>query len=195
MDPLALAAGVILGGGALGGGVALGSRLSAAGRRPLEVQLQQQAAKLVDCQSWLEALDRHRETVRRDLAGLQGAVDAHRSRLEDLEERLSACNAKADAGLGRVEGQLKQLEQLEAFAAQAAAEVGELRQRLQQLPVQPVFPSAFAPAAPPAVMSAPQAAAASPAELLAAARSAQEEFARRQRQAMAGAFQQPPGGQ
>lgn len=199
MDPLAFALGLVLGGGAFGGGVALGRREA--------VNLRQQVAS-------------HARIEHEALKGLEAEHEALRDRVfaqgKQISQAVTQCEVLRDSfkqdhelvmRLSEAVGQQElereavtaklsaQLEQLEAFASRAAAEVNELRQRLV-VPQPPVGYPVMAPvAAQPVVMSPQQAAAASPADLIAGARAAQEVFARRQREAMAGAFQQPPGGQ
>ena len=199
MDPLAFALGLVLGGGALGGGVALGRREA--------VNLRQQVANHARIEhEALKGLEAEHEALR-DRVFAQGKqisqavtqCEVLRDSLKqdhELVMRLSEAVGKQELEREAVTAKLSaQLEQLEAFASRAAAEVNELRQRLMT-PQPPVgYPVMAQVAAQPVVMSPQQAAAASPADLIAGARAAQEVFARRQREAMAGAFQQPPGGQ
>ena len=196
MDPLAFALGLILGGGALGGGVALGRREVVGLRQQIASHAQLEKASIkglkVEQEALKDQLFAHGRQIGEALIqieGLRGSIDGQRDALQAFNEEQKKQSEVLVKAIG-------QLEQLESFAGRAAAEVNELRQRLgTPMPPQPVGypvmvqqPSGF-------VMQPQQAQTASAAELINAARSAQEEFARRQRQAMAGAFQQPPGGQ
>lgn len=193
MDPLAFALGIILGGGALGGGVALGRREAVGLRQQVAGHVQLERESLRQLETSYEAL---RDRVFAQGKEMAQVINTAREEHE-LVMRLSEVVAKEEVDREAVTAKLSsQLEQLEAFASRAATEVNDLRQRLMTPQPPAGYPvMAPMPAAQPVMMTPQQAAAASPADLIAGARAAQEVFARRQREAMAGAFQQPPGGQ
>jgi hypothetical protein len=172
------------------------------GRRDVSELRQQLATDSVVGQASLErfgaghaALKQQVDSQDRRLDQLCVDVDALRSASTEQEAALKEFGHLQARQAEAAKRMVAQLEQLETFASRAAAEVNELRQRVATPPVMPVGYPVMATAQPAFGMTPQQAASASPAELFSAARNAQEEFARRQRQAMAGAFQQPPGGQ
>lgn len=200
MDPLAFALGLVLGGGALGGGVALGRREAVNLRQQVvsHARIEHEALKSLEAEH--EALRDRVFAQGKQISQAVTQTEVLRTSFGEQREllmRLSEAVGQQEKEREAVTAKLSaQLEQLEAFASRAATEVNELRQRLS-VPQPSVGYPVMAPVAPqqPMVMTAQQAAAASPADLIAGARAAQEVFARRQREAMAGAFQQPPGGQ
>lgn len=205
MDPLAFALGLVLGGGAFGGGVALGRREA--------VNLRQQVASHARIEhEALKGLEAEHEALRDRVFAQGKQISQAVTQCEVLRDsfkqdhelvmRLSEAVGQQELEREAVTAKLSaQLEQLEAFASRAATEVADVRTRLLQVQSavggtpSMIFGAPVAPPQQPVVMSPQQAAAASPADLIAGARAAQEVFARRQREAMAGAFQQPPGGQ
>ena len=195
MDPLAFALGLVLGGGALGGGVLIGRRDVTELRQQLATDSMTGQISWERLQTGHAALQQQAESQDKRLDQLCVDVFALRSASTEQEVALKEFSHAQARQAEVAERMVAQLEQLETFASRAAAEVNELRQRVATPPVMPAgYPVMAAP--PTAFGMTPQQVASAPAsELLNAARSAQEEFARRQREAMAGAFQQPPGGQ